>query len=360
MLFSAIFYTNGGFSIDKAGINLDGLNAYTFPLLLLVICLEFSKVGMVLYRPFLKNKKMFNLSHKLLNILLLMSIMASISFAMINEGNFNIGLKFVNMISEYIPLWIFKKHCVLLVNSSLCVIVEIFIIQLPQFIINLFIDKDLVNESKGYIGRILKIINNLVNYKITQLEKKYNKYEVLHNTITEKSIDNSENIQVIQENNFDEIEHRNKDTKGLELPQKKFRLIHCDANFESKRLNENTDLESVEKSLQDTFETFTLADDVTNDFSNEDLIEYLTYVYNNKNDNISPGQAKISKYTDLSYKKIKAIRYFLEDKKFIEINDKITYLIIDTLHEVLKVLGLEDFENDINKMKSEMEEYKNE
>jgi hypothetical protein len=46
-------------------------------------------------------------------------------------------------------------------------------------------------------------------------------------------------------------------------------------------------------------------DEVVNDFSNEDLKEYLTYIFENKvDDNISPSQNKISDNTNLSLKKL--------------------------------------------------------
>jgi len=356
MIFSIMFYTNGAFRIDKAGINIDNLNGFTIPLLLLVICLEFSKIGMVLYRPFLKNQRMFHLSHRLLSILLFMSIMASVSFTMLTDSNLNIGLKFVNMIDVYIPLLIFKKHFVLLVNCSLCIMVEIFIIQLPQFIINLFIDKDLVNESNGYVSRILKIFNNLINYKITHLEEKFNKYTNPSNIITKKSIPNYENIQIIQENNIDETHQLNENTKVLESPKSTFRLINCDAinktqqpniisNVEKVRATNSIDIKTENKSPY-TSDNLNIADNVKDDFTNDELLEYLTYIYDNKNENISPGQSKISENTDLSYKKIKAIRYYLENKNIIKIDDKLTYLTMDTLDEVMKSLELEAIENE--------------
>ncbi|MEN8907940.1 MAG: hypothetical protein ABF289_18465, partial [Clostridiales bacterium] len=91
-----------------------------------------------------------------------------------------------------------------------------------------------------------------------------------------------------------------------------------------------------------TLGNLAIKSNVNDDFSKDELIEYLTYIYNNKNENISPGQSKISKNTDLSYRKIKAIRYYLEDKGVLKIDDKITYLIIDTFEKTLKMLELED------------------
>ncbi|MEN8907622.1 MAG: hypothetical protein ABF289_16850, partial [Clostridiales bacterium] len=248
MIFSIMFFTNGAFKLDKDTlINIDGINGLNIPLLLLVICLEFSKIGMVLYRPFLKNKRMFDTSKKLLNIILLMSIIASISFTMLTDNSLNVGLKFVNMIDNYFSLWIFKKHFVLLVNCSLCIIVELLIIQLPQFIINLFIDKDLVSESKSYFSRILKILNDVINFKITRLEQKFIKYTDQSNIISEDSTNKHDEIQLKREKIIDNTERRNINTKVLKLLNIKSSLDSCDEEYEKQQPNIITKFDNIKK-----------------------------------------------------------------------------------------------------------------
>jgi hypothetical protein len=76
------------------------------------------------------------------------------------------------------------------------------------------------------------------------------------------------------------------------------------------------------------------------DFSNDDVIKYLDYMYTNKKGNLSPGQNKIKAHTSLSYKAIKGIRYKLEQDKIIKIdndNNK-TFVLVDTINKALKMI----------------------
>jgi hypothetical protein len=94
------------------------------------------------------------------------------------------------------------------------------------------------------------------------------------------------------------------------------------------------------KPVNSTDDTSNLAQTQDCDFSNDDVIKYLDYMYTNKKGNLSPGQNKIKAHTSLSYKAIKGIRYKLEQDKIIKIdndNNK-TFVLVDTINKALKMI----------------------
>jgi hypothetical protein len=234
-----------------------------------------------------------------------------------------------------------------------------------------------VNETTGYIA-ILTAIANFLNksrlyfsnkWSYEELElmfyfllsltleivicllyylKKYNEL----NGVTEKFNPATEKIQVISKNNKAEIEQPKQLQKSLNLAKNKIPLLHCDANntIEQPKLkskftlikNVNPIGFKLDKKEPLKLGDLAVYDNQNDDFTDEELKEYLNYIYANKKDDVSPGQAKICENTSLSYKQVKAIRYFLESQHIIKIDARITILLIDELNVVLKMLGLEE------------------
>lgn len=71
-----------------------------------------------------------------------------------------------------------------------------------------------------------------------------------------------------------------------------------------------------------------------------DILTYLTYMYNNKKGDQSPGTDKLKGDTYLSYKQIKGIRYHLEQKGIVKIGEKKTSILIPDLNQAISIVSV--------------------
>jgi predicted transcriptional regulator len=177
--------------------------------------------------------------------------------------------------------------------------------------------------------------------------KKYKENREKLNNLTcdpEEPEEKKESIKIV-ENDSTKTSECNVKPKVYRLPKGNLRLLTCVKTTNKAECKRNSTTEDSKKKQigfymnNQDLKVGSNLDEVVNDFSNEDLQEYLTYIFENKvDDNISPGQNKISDNTNLSLKKVRAIRYFLEDKNIIKIDKKITYINTNSINESLNII----------------------
>jgi hypothetical protein len=195
---------------------------------------------------------------------------------------------------------------------------------------------DTGKKEAGLLNNIFKMIifNIFYKFKYETMKKYKENRENLNSLIydPEELEENKESIKIVENDNT-KIDECNAKPKVYRLPKGNSRLLTCIKTINKAESKHNSITEDSEKKQIGFF-----MDDV-NDFSNEDLKEYLTYIFENKTeDNISPGQNKINNNTNLSLKKVRSIRCFLEDKNIITIDKKITYINTNDIDESLSII----------------------
>ncbi|MEN8905409.1 MAG: hypothetical protein ABF289_05570 [Clostridiales bacterium] len=172
--------------------------------------------------------------------------------------------------------------------------------------------------------------------------KKYNEV----NCISENKKNDLNEEKIIGDTEKYKMLQSKKSNKDFKLNGRKFRLISCPPKEKTEQSKKSSKAEEVEngiliKNKKEQIGFKMLKDNSNTDFDNsENLREYLSFVYNNKNGNLSPGQKKINDITGLSYKQIKSIKALLEEKGILKTDVKSTYLLVDTLGEAMKRLDL--------------------
>jgi hypothetical protein len=168
--FSLLFYTNNDILFENGNLDLSNVNITTIILILMVMAVEGSKITISLSKVFFKGKQ--RIANILLILLFFASIIASMSFFLIGNPDYSPGTKIINSLSEYIPMFCFKKHMILLTNVSISIFIELLILLLPEFIISVFITRENILQNKNVIKRIGNILLHYIDNKITCIENK--------------------------------------------------------------------------------------------------------------------------------------------------------------------------------------------
>jgi hypothetical protein len=104
---------------------------------LLVITLEVAKYLTATFK-FVFNGRKKHVVNMLLNILLLLSIVASVNYFMVSTEGYNPAGDFVKLMAGYAPIERIARHLTLILNISLSIVIETLVIKLPQLIPNIW------------------------------------------------------------------------------------------------------------------------------------------------------------------------------------------------------------------------------
>ena len=153
-LMSYIFYTQG---------LIEGTKVFQLTALL-VITLEVSKYLLAVFR-FVFNGKVKHIVGLLLNILLTLSIIASVNYFMLDTKGYSPATDFVILLEQYFPINAVSRHLTLLLNVSLSLIVETLVIKFPQLVPNIW--GKVNREYEPFFARITK---KMLTYYANKIE----------------------------------------------------------------------------------------------------------------------------------------------------------------------------------------------
>lgn len=135
----------------------------------LAIVLESIKIILAFVFPFMAGRQGADSIRRILNVCLVLSIIASLNFFMSLGTSPAAG--FVNGIYDLMGISFGKELLTFLLNMSLAVIIEVFVIHVPRFA-HVFSAREVKEHNKSYLAKLLSIPRVILERKIDALVEK--------------------------------------------------------------------------------------------------------------------------------------------------------------------------------------------